>query len=200
MVKINLLDWRAELREKRRKRFFAVLLLSGLGAVLVVLAGYGVMTQRVEHQKARNELLRTEIKELDRQIVEIQELEKVKANLLARMRVIEKLQASRSAMVHFFDEIVNTLPEGVYLTSLKQSGQDVAIDGVAESNGRISTYMKNLENSSWFAEPNLVVIRTVEKDKRRQSEFSLRVKNLTVAKLTGTKDEGATEGGPGGGD
>jgi type IV pilus assembly protein PilN len=200
MVKINLLDWRADLREKRRKRFFAILILSGLAATLVVLAGYGVMTQRVEHQKARNELLRTEIKELDRQIVEIQELEKVKANLLARMRVIEKLQASRSAMVHFFDEVVNTLPEGVYLTSLKQSGQDVSIDGVAESNGRISTYMKNLENSAWFAEPNLVVIKTAEKDKRRQSEFSLRVKNLTVAKLTGAKEGEATEGGPGGGD
>ena len=201
MVKINLLDWRADLREKRRKRFFAILILSGLGAVLTVLAGVAVMNQRVEHQKARNELLRTEIKELDRQIVEIQELEKVKANLLARMRVIEKLQASRTAMVHFFDEVVNTLPEGVYLTSLRQSGQDVSIDGVAESNGRISTYMKNLENSAWFAEPNLVVIKTVEKDKRRQSEFSLRVKNLTVAKLTGVKEgEGATEGGPGGGD
>jgi type IV pilus assembly protein PilN len=201
MVKINLLDWRAELREKRRKRFFAVLILSALGALLTVLAGIGVLNQRVDHQKSRNELLRTEIADLDKQIIEIQELEKVKANLLARMRVIEKLQASRSAMVHFFDEIVNTLPEGVFLTNLKQSGQDVAIDGVAESNGRISTYMKNLESSQWFAEPNLIVIKTVERDKRRQSEFSLRVKNLTVAKLTAAPEGGETtetQGGAGG--
>lgn len=201
MVKINLLDWRQELREKRRKRFFAVLILSALSALLLALGGIGVLNQRVDHQKARNELLRHEIADLDKQIVEIQELEKVKANLLARMRVIEKLQASRTAMVHFFDEIVNTLPEGVYLVSLKQTGSDVAIDGIAESNGRISTYMKNLESSQWFAEPNLVVIRTVERDKRRQSEFSLRVKNLTVAKLvesqTGEKAEPA--GGDGGG-
>jgi type IV pilus assembly protein PilN len=194
MVKINLLDWRAELREKRRKRFFAVLILSALG-------GIGVLTQRVDHQKARNDILRREIADLDKQIVEIQELEKVKANLLARMRVIEKLQASRTAMVHFFDEIVNTLPEGVFLTALKQTGADVAIDGIAESNGRISTYMKNLENSQWFAEPNLIVIRTVERDKRRQSEFSLRVKNLTVAKLTAAPAAGdgtEPQGGAGG--
>jgi type IV pilus assembly protein PilN len=191
MVKINLLDWRQELREKRRKRFLAVLLLSALGAALTVVAGIGVLNERVDHQKARNDLLRREIADLDKQIIEIQELEKVKANLLARMRVIEKLQASRSAMVHFFDEVVNTLPEGVYLTSLKQTGDDVAIDGIAESNGRISTYMKNLENSSWFAEPNLIVIRTQEKDKRRQSVFSLKVKNLTVAKLNEAAGQGA---------
>ena len=184
MVKINLLDWRQELREKRRKRFFAVLVLSALAAALTVLAGVGVLNERVDHQKARNDLLRREIAELDKQIVEIQELEKVKANLLARMRVIEKLQATRSAMVHFFDEIVNTLPEGVYLTSLKQTGDDVALEGIAESNGRISTYMKNLEASQWFSDPNLNIIRTVERDRRRQSEFTLHVKNLTVAKLT----------------
>jgi type IV pilus assembly protein PilN len=202
MVKINLLDWRQALREKRKQRFFAVLLLSALGAVVTVAAGVGVLTERVDHQKARNALLKREIADLDKQIIEIQELEKVKANLLARMRVIEKLQASRSAMVHFFDEIVNTLPEGVYLTSLRQTGDDIAIDGVAESNGRISTYMKNLENSAWFANPNLVVIRTSEsKDKRRQSVFSLRVKNLTVAKLKaqGEGAEGAAAGETGGG-
>jgi type IV pilus assembly protein PilN len=203
MVKINLLDWRQALREKRRKQFFAVLVLSALAAMLTVLAGVGVLSERLDHQKARNELLRKEITELDKQIVEIQELEKVKANLLARMRVIEKLQATRSAMVHFFDEIVNTLPEGVYLTSLKQTGDEVAIDGIADSNGRISTYMKNLEGSQWFAEPSLVVIRTVERNKRRQSQFSLKVKNLTIAKLTadaqGPEGSAAPKGGTNGG-
>lgn len=192
MVKINLLDWRQELREKRRKRFFAVLVLSALAAALTVLAGVGVLNERVDHQKARNDLLRREIAELDKQIVEIQELEKVKSNLLARMRVIEKLQATRSAMVHFFDEIVNTLPEGVYLTSLKQTGDDVALEGIAESNGRISTYMKNLEASQWFSDPNLNIIRTVERDRRRQSEFTLHVKNLTIAKLTAEAQAGET--------
>lgn len=207
MVKINLLDWRQALREKRKQRFYAALLASALGALVAVAAGIGVLNERVDHQKARNDLLRREIADLEKQIVEIQELEKVKANLLARMRVIEKLQASRSAMVHFFDEIVNTLPEGVYLTALRQTGDDVAIDGIAESNGRISSYMKNLENSAWFANPSLVVIRTSEsKDRRRQSVFSLRVKNLTVAKLVQAQQgEGAdgagsgADGGTGGG-
>lgn len=199
MVRINLLDWRAERREKRRKKFFGMLVLSALGGLIVVLGGLAFLSGQVDHQKQRNTLLTQEIANLDKQIAEIQELEKVKANLLARMQVIEKLQASRTAMVHFFDEVVNTLPEGVFLTSLKQTGDDVAIDGIAESNGRISSYMKNLESSKWFADPALVVIKTVEREHRRQSEFSLKVKNLTTAKLEGAaaaeEDKGGHRGG-----
>ena len=199
MVKINLLDWRAERREKRRKKFFAMLVLSALGGLITVLLGIAVLNAQVDHQKQRNILLRQEIANLDKQIAEIQELEKVKANLLARMQVIEKLQASRTAMVHFFDEVVNTLPEGVFLTSLKQAGDQVSIDGIAESNGRISSYMKNLENSKWFADPALVVIKTVEHEHRRQSEFSLKVKNLTTAKLEGAQQAEEDKGGHRGG-
>jgi type IV pilus assembly protein PilN len=195
MAKINLLDWRQELRERRRRQFFAMLVLSALAGLVIVLAAVAVMNSAVTRQTERNEFLRAQIVDLDKQIVEIQELEKVRANLLARMRVIEKLQASRSAMVHFFDEVVNTLPEGVFLTSLKQTGDQVAIDGVAESNGRISTYMKNLETSQWFAEPQLIVIRTVESNKRRQSQFSLKVKNLTTAKLIAAQDPDMNSGG-----
>ena len=119
---------------------------------------------------------------MDKKITEIEELEKVKANLLARMKVIEELQASRAAMVHFFDEILNTLPEGVYIKSLKQAGAAVTIEGVAESNNRVSAYMKNIESSRWFADPKLVVINTKDVAKRRQSEFQLQFKNLTRQK------------------
>jgi type IV pilus assembly protein PilN len=181
-VKINLLDWRTELKTVRQQQFFAMLgggAAIAIGAIMVVY--YGV-SGAIEHQQERNAFLQAQIAEMDKKITEIEELEKVKANLLARMRVIEELQASRAAMVHFFDEILNTLPEGVYIKSLKQSGAGVTIEGVAESNNRVSAYMKNIESSRWFAEPRLVVINTKDVAKRRQSEFQLQFKNLTRQK------------------
>lgn len=181
-VKINLLDWRTEQSTLRKNQFFAML---GLGAALAI-GGVGVVwfgvTSAIEHQQERNNFLAAQIVEMDKKIKEIEELEKVKANLLARMKVIEELQASRAAMVHFFDEILNTLPEGVYIKSLKQNGPAVTIEGVAESNNRVSAYMKNIESSRWFAEPKLVVINTKDVNRRRQSEFQLQFKNLTRQK------------------
>jgi type IV pilus assembly protein PilN len=181
-VKINLLDWRTELNNLRKQQFFAML---GLGAALAVggvaIVSYGV-SDAITYQQERNTFLQAQIAEMDKKIKEIEELEKVKANLLARMKVIEQLQASRAAMVHFFDEILNTLPEGVYLKSMRQSGASVTIEGVAESNNRVSAYMKNIESSRWFAEPRLVVINTKDVNKRRQSEFQLTFKNLTQQK------------------
>lgn len=179
IIRINLLDWRAQRRELRKRQFNAMLgiaffVSAGLVAISYLLAG-----NAVDHQNARNEYLRQQIAEVDLKIKEIQELEKVKRNLLSRMRVIEELQASRSATVHFFDELVNTLPEGVNLVSVKQTGTGVVIEGIAESNARVSTYMKNLDASKWFADPKLVVIKTTEKNSQRQSEFTLQVKNLT---------------------
>jgi type IV pilus assembly protein PilN len=181
-VKINLLDWRTELTNFRQQQFAAML---GLG--LVVAAGSVFMVTvgvqgAIDHQRERNAFLQSQIAEMDKKIKEIEELEKVKANLLARMKVIEELQASRTAMVHFFDEIVNTLPDGVYIKTLKQAGSGVTVEGVAESNGRVSAYMKNIESSRWFAEPRLIVINTKDVAKRRQAEFQLQFKNLTKAK------------------
>jgi type IV pilus assembly protein PilN len=180
-IRINLLDWRAERRRQRQQRFLAILGLAAAASLAVVVIGYLSMGAAVSHQQARNEYLTQQIAELEKQIKEIQELEKVKQNLLARMRVIEQLQQNRSATVHFFDEIINTLPDGVYLTSIKQSAQLVTIDGVAESNGRISSYLKNLDASPWFKDPKLVVIKTSDKSKLRASEFTLQVTNLTKA-------------------
>lgn len=180
-IRINLLDWRAERRQLRQRRFLAILGIACAASVAVVAIAYLSMSAAVEHQQARNQYLSQQITELDKQIKEIQELEKVKQNLLARMRVIEQLQQSRSATVHFFDEVLNTLPDGVYLTSIKQSGQNVTVDGVAESNGRISSYLKNLDASPWFKDPKLVVIKTDDKAKLRHSQFTLQVSNLTKA-------------------
>lgn len=180
-IKINLLDWRQNLRDTRKKQFLSLLGLSSFACVGLVLLGMLLASEAIDHQNARNAYLKQQIAETEKKIKEIQDLEKTRASLLARMRVIEQLQASRSATVHFFDEIVNTIPEGITLTAIKQSGSNVNIDGIAESNGRVSTYMKNLEASEWFAEPRLVVISTNQKDKQRKSTFSLKVKNLTKA-------------------
>jgi len=181
-VKINLLDWRTEVSTFRQQQFLAMLMLGGaLAAGGVGMVWYGV-TDAIDFQRERNGFLKGQIAEMEKKIKEIEELEKVKANLLARMKVIEELQASRTAMVHFFDEVLNTLPDGVYIRTLKQAGTAVTIDGVAESNGRVSAYMKNIESSRWFAEPRLVVINTKDVNKRRQSEFQLQFKNLTKEK------------------
>lgn len=192
-TRINLLDWRAARRARRRQEFLTMVGL-GVGAAVALLGlGYMTITGAVEHQQNRNQYLTAQIKDLDKQIKEIEELEKVKANLVSRMNVIQQLQESRSATVHFFDEIVNTLPDGIYLNSIKQSGQNVTIEGVAESSGRISAYLKNLDSSPWFKDPKLVVIKTGEKNRQRNSDFTLQVTNLTKA----SADDAAAAGNAG---
>lgn len=180
-TRINLLDWRAARRARRKKEFLSLVGLGLIASAALVGLGYVTVSNSIENQQARNQYLNKEITELDKQIKEIQELEKVRADLVARMHVIEQLQQSRAASVHFFDELVNTIPEGVFLTSVRQGGQRVTIDGVAESSGRISAYLKNLDSSPWFKSPKLVVIKTSEKNKQRNSEFTLEVTNLTRA-------------------
>jgi type IV pilus assembly protein PilN len=181
MTKINLLDWRTAKRERLKRQFYAILGLAVTVSVAVVLAGLVLMNGAIDHQQERNAYIQQQIDELDKQIKEIQDLEKVRHDLQARIKVIEQLQQSRTATVHFFDEIVNTLPDGIYLKAVKQSGQTVNIKGIAESNGRISTYMKNLDASPWFKDPKLVVIRTSAANRLRSSEFELTVTNLTKA-------------------
>lgn len=191
MIRINLLDWRQARRDLRKKQFLTLLGLGAIASAALVLLGVLTASGAVAHQNERNDYLQKQITETDQKITEIQDLEKTKANLLARMRVIEELQASRTATVHFFDEVVNTLPDGVSLTSLKQTGASVSLTGVAESTGRISTYLKNLEASNWFANPGLLEIKTFEKDKQRKAEFSLKVSNRTQPQ---TKGETPAEG------
>lgn len=187
--RINLLDWRAERRKKRKEQFLAMLGIAALGGAAIVGLGYTSMTSAVTSQQERNAYLQKQIEETEQKIKEIKELEKVKENLLARMRVIEELQASRAASVHFFDEILTTLPDGISLKSINQQGSQITLEGVAESNGRISTYMKNLDASPWFENPQLVVIKTSDKDKVRRGDFQLRVKALTKPQEPGAGPE-----------
>lgn len=188
MPRINLLDWRHERRERRKKHFINALGGAVVGAAAVVYLGMWTVGGAVEFQNARNRYLEQRIKVVEHQMREIKDLESTKARLIARMRVIERLQQNRSQIVHFFDQIVDTLPDGVYLKSLQQTGGKTIIDGVADSNGRVSTYLKNLDASPWFEDPRLIVITAKDLNGRRVSAFTLQVKNTAP-----TADEGEKE-------
>jgi type IV pilus assembly protein PilN len=160
MPSINLLPWRAELRKRRQKEFLiGIGAAVGAGVVIMLLAHFTVSTM-IDAQQRRNELLKAEIAELDKQIAEILVLEEQKARMIARMEVIEKLQKSRPEVVKLFDDVVETLPEGVYLTTLKQNQRKLEFAGVAQSSTRVSSFMRNIDGSEVLAKPELKVIET----------------------------------------
>jgi len=160
MPRINLLPWREEQR-KERKLAFMVALGGGTVAALIATAGvYLLLSNMIQGQVARNELLRGEIKKLDKQIEEINNLESAKQKFIARMEIIEKLQRSRPEIVHLFDEIVKQLPEGVYLTAVKQQDKRLRFDGIAQSSTRVSAFMRNIDGSSYLKNPELEVVET----------------------------------------
>ena len=131
---------------------------------------------QISGQNERNQFLRDRITEVDKQIVEIEELDKKKAKLLARKEVIEQLQANRSQMVHLFDSLVRTIPDGVILTSIKQDTEMLTLEGRSQSNARVSTYLRNLESSGWMTNPDLSIIEAKGADKGLPYMFSLQVK------------------------
>jgi type IV pilus assembly protein PilN len=175
MARINLLPWRAERRKLRQKEFLGMLGLAAAFALLVSFLIVMYFSGQLEGQQNRNNYLREQIVLVDKQILEIEELDKKKSNLLARKQVIEQLQASRSEMVHLFDELVRTIPEGVRLSSIKQSGQTLTLEGLAQSNARVSSYMRNLDESAWMSNPDLTVIEAKGEDKGLPNQFSLNV-------------------------
>ena len=179
MARINLLPWRAERRKQRQKEFVTMLGLSAAAGLLISFLIVMYYNGQIEGQQDRNQYLRDQIAAVDAQIVEIEALDKKKANLLARKQVIEELQASRSQMVHLFDQLVRTIPEGVRLNSIKQAGQMLTLEGSAQSNARVSSYMRNLEESGWMANPDLSIIETKGEDKGLPNAFSLRVQMVT---------------------
>ena len=160
MPRINLLPWREEQRRERKLQFGIAVGIAAAGAAVVSFAAYLMFGQMISAQQARNERLRGEIRTLDKQIEEINNLETAKQNFIARMDVIEKLQRSRPEIVHLFDEIVRTLPEGTYLTSVKQTERRLKFNGVAQSSTRVSTFMRNIDASEWMKNPELEVVET----------------------------------------
>ena len=158
MPRINLLPHRAELRKKRRNQFFMALGGAVGGAAVCILGANLVMAAIISNQQSRNRILTAEIESLDKRIAEIIDLEAKKASLLARMEIIEQLQRSRPEIVHVFDQLVRTLPDGVSLVSIRQTGSNIELKGAAESNTRVSAFMRNIDKSGWLKEPDLEVV------------------------------------------
>lgn len=175
MAHINLLPWRVERRKQREREFFMQLGAAFVAAVLVVLVWSLWMDTRINTQNDRNTYLQSEIKQLDERIAKIKDLEKVRESLLARKQIIEQLQANRSQMVHLFDELVKTIPASARLNGLKQTGDSMSLDGVAQSNASVAEYMRNIESSPWMGHADLRKTENTHGDSRLPYAFGLDV-------------------------
>jgi type IV pilus assembly protein PilN len=162
MPRINLLPWREQERRERKMAFFVALGIAAGVAAVTAFAAYLLLGSMIDDQEARNDRLRGEIKVLDKQIEEINDLEAQKQKFISRMQIIEKLQRSRPEVVHLFDELVKAMPDGTYLTSVKQDGVKLKLEGVAQSSTRVSTLMRNIAASQWLRNPELEVVETTK--------------------------------------
>jgi len=176
MARINLLPWRESQRKEKQQEFFVMLGVGAAIAILAVLLAHFQVNARINAQERRNAFLENEIVVLDEKIKEIQKLDATRRALIERMEVIQNLQATRPGIVHLFEEIVTTLPDSVYLTELTQSNANINISGRAESNARVSAYMRNIDASEWMTKPTLSVISAEESETgQRISSFSLQL-------------------------
>lgn len=182
MARINLLPWRENLRKKRQRDFGIATMVSVLVVAVACAGAHFYIEGMINHQKKRNSFLKKEIAEMDKKIKEIEELERTKAKLIARMNVIQELQGSRPQVVHLFDELVETIPEGAFLTKLEQKGSSLTMDGRAQSNARVSAYMRNIDASGWLGSPSLKVISNKNKNDEELSTFTLNARQISQAK------------------
>jgi len=199
MPRINLLPWRDAQRKERKLAFTVALGVSALAAGVTAFAVYLAFGSMIEAQEARNERLRTEIKAVDKQIEEINNLESAKQKFIARMTIIEQLQRSRPEIVHVFDEIVRTLPDGVYLTGVKQNSSKLRFDGIAQSSTRVSSFMRNIDGSDWLKNPELEVVQTSKGTSMGGSSFTLTAEEVpnTAAGPEDVDGKGKKGGKPG---
>ena len=175
MAKINLLPWREELRQQKKKDFLSLLGLAALLTVVVMGLAHLYIAGLKEHQGQRNKLLQDEIAILDTKIVEVKNIGERKSKLLVKIDLVQKLQESRPEIVHLFDEIPRTAPDGVFLTKFTQLGKDLTFDGKTQSNARVSAFMRAVEASTWLQTPKLGVIISPDKTSVEQnSDFILR--------------------------
>lgn len=188
MARINLLPWREERRKLRNREAQTLLGATAVAAVLAVLLIVFQYDMLIDGQLARNRMLEQEIAAVDRKIQEVEEFEKERSRLLSRKQIIEQLQSSRSMMVHLFDDLVRTIPEGVRLNSIKQAGDQLTLEGAAESNARVSEYMRKLEVSDWMGNPDLQIVEAKGADKRSRYMFTLRV-NLKKPTVEGEEGQ-----------
>ncbi|WP_226665498.1 PilN domain-containing protein [Microbulbifer aggregans] len=194
MAKINLLPWRQEYRAQKQKEFQQVAAVVVMAASFSVFMWMKTVDAQIENQNVRNQMLQTEITALNRQVKEIKDLKKRRQELIDRMRVIQELQGNRPLSVRYFDEMVRAAPEGLWLTNLKRSGKTLRISGVAESNNRVSSFMRSLDQSEWFDSPNLTGVTAKPAFGDQASAFEMTV---SVSKRKADSQEGAdgTNGG-----
>ena len=198
MILVNLLPHREAARKRRRETFFATLGMAALIGGLICGAVYSWYLAQIESQRSKNNFLKTEITRLENQIKEISTLQAEIAALRARQNAVEDLQGNRNLPVYLLSELVKQLPDGVYITSMKQDNQTVFIAGVAQSNERVSELLRNLANNSpWLTRPELVeitasMVSLTPRDQRRVSNFSMRVglKRATAPKAAGSAPAG----------
>lgn len=175
MIRINLLPHREERRRALRQQFYALAGLVVVAAGAIWFLGYLLIDAMIEHQAEKNRFLKSEIAVLDKQIEEIKKLKEQTEALLQRKQVIESLQVNRSETVHFFNELARQMPSGVYLKTIKQEGQKITLTGYAQSNARVSTLMRNLDDSPLLERPVLIEIKAAQVNKRRMSEFAMSI-------------------------
>lgn len=175
-AQLNLLPWRQQRRKLREREFYAMLIAAVIVGLLIAAAGVFVYESRINAQQARNDHLRSEIAALEDKIREIERLESRRRQLIARKDVIERLQANRTQVVHLFDELVRTIPEGVRLSAIRQSGGLITLEGFAQSQQRVSMYMRRLDSSEWLTQPDLNIIEARSDDQTSRFSFTLRVR------------------------
>ncbi|MEE8343234.1 MAG: PilN domain-containing protein [Gammaproteobacteria bacterium] len=186
MAHINLLPWREQLRAKRQREFMFALVGGAVIACLLVALVHLRLQGIINAQEHRNQFLSDAIAELDISIEKIKDLESTKNKLLARMNIIQELQRNRPLSVHLADELVRTLPEGVYLSEIIQEEDKLTMSGIAQSNARVSAYMRNIDASDWLHEPALGVIKTNEVKGQRIATFTLRAAQKSTMRNTNT--------------
>lgn len=176
MVKINLLPWREERKQLQVRRFYAQLGLAALAGVMLVMLWSTLVGLQQQHQESRNAYLQSQLTVVNHRIAEIHDLQKVRSQLLDRKQIIEQLQLNRSQMVHLFDALVRTIPDSVRLTSLKQTGDTMLLDGIAQSNASVAGYMRAIEASPWMGQATLMRTENRHENAQMPYQFSLVVK------------------------
>lgn len=183
MAKINLLPWREAYRKEKKEQFLAivggVIVLCGLLAYLWVMS----VEASIENQQSRNQMLEVEISNLEKQVKEIADLKKVRDDLLARIKIIQDLQGTRPLIVRYFDDFARSIPDGVFITHMAKQGSVVSIEGVAESYNRVSTFMRNLDASDWFAGTNMTSVVAIPSEGEQAQSFKMTVNTSVPTEL-----------------
>lgn len=190
MAKINLLPWRQAYREEKKREFVTILLgvamISGLAAYIWVAS----VEAAIENQNSRNKLLEDEIAKLELQVKEIAEIKKIRADLLARIKVIQDLEGTRPVIVRYFDDFVRTIPDGVYITSMERKGDVIILGGVAESYNRVSAFLRKLDESEWFADPKLSSVKAAPSEGEQANSFEMTVNTSAPLELQADPNAG----------